>query len=141
MSPRPIRGLVAVLVLGFTLAAPWAAVAQPSTASWSSVPPVSSSLPWVRGFLARLWDKAGCLIDPSGSSNTSRTKEGCGIDPDGRRSTTVAQGKEGCGIDPSGTPAANREKAGCGIDPNGQRTVSARNKAGCGIDPSGRCIP
>ncbi len=132
MSPRPIRHLAVVLVLGSVLFAPWAAAAQPLNKSWASVLSSPSDLfPRAWGLLARLWDKEGCLIDPSGSPSASN----------GAQCAASTPQKAGCGIDPSGRSAGRWEKEGCGIDPDGKRAVSIRNKEGCGIDPSGQCIP
>jgi hypothetical protein len=35
-------------------------------------------------FLAELWNKIGCHIDPDGLCQSSQTDIGCHIDPDGR---------------------------------------------------------
>ncbi|HVR97490.1 MAG TPA: hypothetical protein VMW27_12805 [Thermoanaerobaculia bacterium] len=120
MLDKPLRRRIVVFVLAVTVAVPWASAAglQPVEAA-----PVSLDLVgqlWIA--LARIWNKTGCDIDPSGlcapaPENRSTQKEGCQIDPDGlcvSAPEPANETDEGCDIDPSGGDT------GCHIDPNGR---------------------
>ncbi|HEX6862224.1 MAG TPA: hypothetical protein VF414_05365 [Thermoanaerobaculia bacterium] len=63
---------VPVLVLLTLLAAPWSAAAEPA-----------DFLSRLLRLLPGLWEKAGCLIDPSGQCVPVSPDAGCLIDPDG----------------------------------------------------------
>jgi hypothetical protein len=114
---RPVHRLIPALALSLVLVAPWAATAQPRNtvvrpAATGGFP--SQLLAEVWGFVARLWDKEGCGIDPNGLYISGQSAQptppapqeaGCGIDPSGSclsGLTQPAQGEEGCGIDPNG---------------------------------------
>ncbi|HEX3525899.1 MAG TPA: hypothetical protein VH988_02435 [Thermoanaerobaculia bacterium] len=88
-------------------------------------------------FLANIWLKSGCYIDPSGrctpqtATPVRQGDEGCYIDPDGRCATHLA-------APPAST---SQPKSGCYIDPNGGCTPrTATLDEGCYIDPNGRCL-
>jgi len=128
MSPRPIRCLPVVLALAFVLVAPWTALAQPPATSSSSILASFDLLPGAWGLLARLWHKAGCILDPSGSPDSGNGSGG--------QRTTSAQEKEGCILDPSGRPIST---GGGQCASTQEPTPTATGNEGCGIDPSGHC--
>ena len=71
--------------------------------SSSAAAPLTSLWSW----LISLWEKNGCMIDPSGRclpsvapAQPASADNGCSIDPGGR--CRVAPAKNGCMIDPSG---------------------------------------
>lgn len=64
---------VPVLLLLTLLAAPWSATAEPA-----------DFFSRLLRLLPGLWEKAGCLIDPSGQCAPVTTDAGCEIDPNGR---------------------------------------------------------
>jgi hypothetical protein len=87
-------------------------------------------------FLASLWSKNGCHVDPDGHCLPS----------------TGPTGENGCEVDPNGLclpgtgSATPTEKNGCHVDPsghcrpgNGSATPAAKN--GCQLDPNGHCRP
>jgi hypothetical protein len=113
-----------VLALLLLVVAPWEAVAGPrlggaqrrAAFSESATPDFFSGF---LGVLSKLWDKAGCILDPNGQC--------------------APEEKEGCGLDPSGRCIPIQVDAGCGIDPHGQ-CAPIQTENGCGIDPSGGCV-
>lgn len=110
-----LRRVSVLLLLITLLAAPWASAASLRSAS----PHPADLLSRAWAFLASLWSKVGCDIDP-----------------DGRCVSTPA---------PAPAPTSPWTKAGCDIDPNGRctpapappPTPSSSVDSGCGIDPSG----
>ena len=110
---RSVHRLVLALVLGLVLVAPAATMAQPGRSGLRTAIP--GSFPSPDGLFTRawdlvfhIWDKAGCLIDPSGVVSPSI------------QTTSPAQGDAGCLIDPSGVCVSSMpQPAGCGIDPSG----------------------
>lgn len=111
------RKTVLIVLVALLLTTPWASAAPrqgrsgPVTAFGIVVPDVLDQA-W--SFLAGLW-----------------RKEGCHIDPDGRCSTSVAptsSADTGCQIDPFGRCYSNAAPSGLA-------------DSGCQIDPDGRCKP
>jgi hypothetical protein len=80
---------VPVLVLLTLLAAPWSAVAEPA-----------DLFARLLRLLPGLWEKAGCIIDPSGRCAPAPIDAGCIIDPDGQCAPVAVDA--GCEIDPNG---------------------------------------
>lgn len=91
---RRIVSLAFIVALAFTSLSPGAAIAQ----SWRpgvrtiGLPAPVDLLARGWGLLARLWDKAGCLIDSSGLTTPGPSTQ----------ATPPTQGEEGCLIDPNG---------------------------------------
>ena len=118
MSRIPSARSVVLLLLVLFVAAPFAsAAASPdrtvrSATGRSEAPALFS---WLMSWLTGVWEKNGCMIDPSG-----RCLQGTGAAP---------------------TPPAAGQNNGCGIDPNGLCNPPALPAAdnGCGIDPHGLC--
>jgi hypothetical protein len=110
----------------------------------SQVPRLGSILGGALGFVAQIWAKIGCTIDPSGlcvpSPGVETTQEGeigCELDPHGHciqsptaQGTPENQGEIGCTIDPNGH---------CTQSPTAQGTVT-QGEIGCGLDPDGLCV-
>ena len=107
MSSKSLSRKITLLLLGVTLATPWAEAARPRVTStqpekvfvYQSIELLGQA--WM--VLTQLWDKEGCQIDPNGrcittpmSGPTNTADEGCRIDPSGS--------DEGCHIDPNGRP-------------------------------------
>lgn len=94
MMRIPLARRVAALLIVLAATVPLAATA----ASHRSVPRSSDDqfatapIAWVWSWLTSIWEKNGCMIDPSG-----RCLLGTGIVP-----TLPAGTDNGCGIDPSG---------------------------------------
>lgn len=116
---RSAHRLLLVFVMGFVVIAPSVALAQPGLSRLQQVTPISDlptdgmiSTAW--NFFLRLWNKGGCLIDPSGVAAPST------------QTTPPASGDGGCLIDPSGLCVSSLPQP-------------APGEAGCGIDPSGHC--
>ncbi|HEV2855616.1 MAG TPA: hypothetical protein VHC97_22705 [Thermoanaerobaculia bacterium] len=106
MSRNIFRRLVAVFVLFVVLGTPLASWAGPAAQRSETRLAGPAPLAWFWSFLARVWTKAGCRIDPNGQclpEPVMTPKEGCRIDPDGRCVTNpVTVTDEGCLIDPNG---------------------------------------
>lgn len=119
MSRIALSKLVLVLALATLLAAPstgWAAGRRfSSDGAWSRSSALEDLMATFWSYLAALWGKEGCGIDPDGL---------CTTDP----STTESIDKNGCGLDPHG---------GCTTSTTSQPTQTTEN--GCGIDPHGVC--
>jgi hypothetical protein len=99
-----------------------------------------SFLQIVGSFLADLWEKAGCQIDPFGRCVVTPTQDHQEPTP-----PAGSQAKAGCRIDPFGACVAEPPavpKAGCRIVPLGACATDPRpvQKVGCQIDPWGGCI-
>ena len=94
-----------VLALLLLVVAPWEAAAGPrlggaqsrAAFSDSATPDVFLEL---LSFFARLWEKAGCKLDPNGQCAPVQIDNGCSLDPHGQ--CAPIQTENGCGIDPSG---------------------------------------
>lgn len=104
MSRRSFGRSAVILALVLLLTAPWEAAAGPRLGDTLRRAAFSDSATpdFVSGFLsfvARLWDKAGCILDPHGQC-VLEEKEGCGLDPHGL--CTPIQVDNGCRIDPHG---------------------------------------
>jgi len=92
-----------VLALLLLVAAPWEAAAGPRFGGGQRRAAFSDSATpdFFSGFLSlfsKLWDKAGCIIDPHGQCIPE--KAGCGLDPHGL--CAPVQVENGCTIDPHG---------------------------------------
>lgn len=95
----------ALILALLLLTAPWEAAAGPrlgnvqrrAAFSESAMPDLFSGF---LSFFARLWEKAGCKLDPHGQCIPIQIENGCGIDPDGR--CAPVQTENGCTIDPHG---------------------------------------
>lgn len=104
-----LRSQAAVLVLVFTLAAPWIAAAEPRLETRNRVAhPVVS----ISEFLNQTWKLFTSLWGA-----TSACDEGHGMDPLGCPAQTTTD--EGHGADPLGWPAQPTTDAGHGADPLG----------------------
>lgn len=111
-----------LLVLALLLATPWDATAGPRLGGTRSRAAVSESagpdlFSGFLSFFSRLWEKAGCKLDPHGQC-IPEEKAGCKLDPNGQCIPTP-QVDAGCGLDPHGLCAPVQVDAGCGIDPHG----------------------
>lgn len=112
-----------VLALALFLATPWDAAAWPRLGGTRSRAAVSESagpdlFSGFLSFFARIWEKAGCIIDPHGQCIPApQVENGCGIDPHG--ACAPVQVENGCTIDPHGGCAPVQVENGCGIDPSG----------------------
>ena len=135
MSISSFRRLSVLLLLVLALARATAAgqnraVRQPEVAAQAAPADLLGRL-W--GFLANIWLKTGCYIDPDGRCTP-------------QAAAPKGQGDEGCYIDPSGRCAAHlaaptRRAEGCYIDPDGRCTPQrAVPDSGCYIDPNGGCL-
>ncbi|HYG62346.1 MAG TPA: hypothetical protein VEL74_07180 [Thermoanaerobaculia bacterium] len=94
---RRLVSLAFILALVFAYVVPGTAMAQPwktevFTSAAEGFPSPADLLAQGWTLLTRLWDKEGCLIDPSGLPAPSSSTQ----------TTPPAQGEEGCLIDPSG---------------------------------------
>jgi hypothetical protein len=114
MSSRFLR-VIAVLVLLVIGLLPGAALAEPH----ARVPRSNSVFELALGFVAQIWAKIGCTIDPSGL---------CIPSPGGQ---STQDGTIGCELDPDGH---------CIQSPTAQDAPSNQGEIGCTIDPDGRCI-
>lgn len=124
MSRIPLACRAVALLLVLAVLLPWSAAAAPPDRAVRTHPgrfeftaPLASLWSWLAG----LWEKNGCMIDPSG-----RCLPGTGATPPPPAGTD-----NGCSIDPGG-----RCLPGTGAAP--VQPASADN--GCGIDPWGRCL-
>ena len=77
-----------VLALLLLVVAPWEAAAGPRLGGaqrWAAFS--NSATPdFVSGFLSllsKLWDKAGCILDPHGQCAPIQVENGCTLDPHG----------------------------------------------------------
>ena len=131
---RPSLGrTLFIFLLSVTLVTPWAGAVdlRPATsAHQAGASPASLNfLDHFWTFFTGLWDKAGCILDPSGldvSGGTCSGEAGCSLDPDGHcAAATSVQGDEGCILDPNGLCAA---------------ATPAQGEAGCILDPNGLCV-
>lgn len=104
MSRHSFGRSAVILALALLLATPWEAAAGPRLGGALHRTAFSDSATpdFVAGFLSfvsRLWDKAGCILDPHGQC-VLEEKAGCGLDPHGQCIPT--QVENGCRIDPHG---------------------------------------
>lgn len=116
MSRIPLAFRAVALLLALVVL-PGSAAAEPPPRAGKSNPvdssvaaPLSSLWSW----LASLWEKNGCAIDPGGRClpdtapvQPALTDNGCGIDPWGRclpgaAPAQPASADNGCGLDPNG---------------------------------------
>lgn len=95
-----IRRKILFFLLVMVLATPWASVAQIEGPRSEQVSEQTSLAGRLWSFVGRMWNKAGCHIDPWGQC-LPEPKIGCNIDPWGR-CLPPSQPKVGCGIDPLG---------------------------------------
>jgi hypothetical protein len=89
MSHLNFRRGTAVLVLGLVLGTPlvsWAAP-RPTGRHAGILEAGPAPLAWLWSFLARVWEKNGCRVDPNGrclDGLQAPAKNGCSVDPNGR---------------------------------------------------------
>lgn len=102
MFPSLSRRLL-IVALGLVLMVPSAAIAGPARvlpAAEDSFLSPDDILAQAWAFVSRLWEKAGCVIDPDGR------KASCVIDPNGSPDDPLTSqpldGEAGCRIDPDG---------------------------------------
>ncbi len=110
MSRSTSSRLIAALLLATALLVPGPAAAEPLNARGSWTP--GDLLAQMESLFTRLWNKAGCKIDPHGaciesqSASVPSQKAGCKLDPHGAciesQSAAVPSQKIGCGLDPHG---------------------------------------
>jgi hypothetical protein len=90
MPAASFRRTLALLLLVFVFAVPWA-----SAAGLRAESPPLDSLGLLWSYFTNLWSKEGCRIDPNGRCAarysapvpTDQMDTGCRIDPDGRCGT------------------------------------------------------
>jgi hypothetical protein len=114
MSSRSLRVIV-ILVAFMTRLLPWPVAAEPH----ARVPRCNSVFEHALGFVAQIWAKIGCTIDPDGL---------CVPSPGGQ---STQDGEIGCELDPNGY---------CIQRPTAQGTPQNQGEIGCTIDPNGYCI-
>jgi hypothetical protein len=106
MSRNVFRRLVAVFVLFVALGTPLVSWAGPAAQRSEARLAGPTPLAWFWSFLARIWTKEGCRIDPNGQCLPEpivTPKTGCSIDPYGHcLPNSVTTTEEGCSIDPYG---------------------------------------
>ncbi|MBW8874022.1 MAG: hypothetical protein JF614_03595 [Acidobacteria bacterium] len=119
--PLVCRAVALLLILAVLL--PWAAAAAPPDRAvrthpglYESTAPFASLWSWLAG----LWEKNGCGLDPSG-----RCLPGTGA-----AHAQPASADNGCAIDPWGR---------CLSGPGAAPVQPAGADNGCGLDPDGRC--
>ena len=104
----PLARTVVVLLLILAVAAPLAAAPVHRSVRLEVADPLASLWSW----LAQVWVKNGCAIDPwgrclSGSvpAPPAGADNGCGLDPSGRchsAASPLPAADNGCGLDPDG---------------------------------------
>lgn len=105
---------IAVLILGVVLGTPLVSSGAPRTEGWHAGVLAAGPAPLAQlwSFLARLWAKNGCRVDPNGDcldGLQAPAKNGCGVDPFGRCLDGVqAPADNGCSVDPNGQCAPGR---------------------------------
>ncbi len=122
MSIPSFRRLSVLLLLVLAMTVPRAMAAgqsrdvrQPEMAAQAAPANLLGHL-W--SFLANVWRKSGCYIDPDGRCTS-------------QAAAPTGQGDEGCYIDPNG---------GCASHLTALPVLTTQRDEGCYIDPDGRCL-
>jgi hypothetical protein len=100
MFGRPRFRTSAILVVLLALAAPLCEAASQRVPGHARPSSASPHLPSVWRWIASLWAKNGCGLDPGGVCTTSTNPTSHPVAP----GTSGSSADAGCGIDPSGKP-------------------------------------